>query len=137
MNVAEQTELYAEYIECVRDHNEANDTYSSELNRLADERARAMEAAIAQHMTPLINFLNMLRVGGIVGLAGAGIMFCITATAGANQLDKSFLGTMSWGFVSFLSFVVALICLGVVAWTSSKVGDLENRIKQARASKQA
>ena len=53
MNVAEQTELYSEYIEQVRKHNEANDTYSSELKQLADERSSAIEAAITQHMTEL------------------------------------------------------------------------------------
>jgi hypothetical protein len=136
MDVAEQTELYAEYIVDVREHNEANDVYSSEMNQLASERSRSIEAAIAQHMTPLIQLLNWVRIGGVVGMAGAGIVFCFSAAAGADQLDESFLGSVSYGFLSFVSIVIGLVSLIAVAWTGSRVSDLENKVKQARASGQ-
>ncbi len=136
MNVAEQTELYSEYIEQVRKHNEANDTYSSELKQLADERSSAIEAAITQHMTGLLNFLNILRGGGIVGLVGAGFVFLITLIYSANQSNQDFLGTISVGFIIFVSFVVGIVCLVVVAWTSLRVSDLQDRVNRARASAQ-
>lgn len=132
MNVAEQTDLYAEYITHVREHNDANDAYSAEMTRISGERAKAIEAAIAQHMTPLIQTLNLIRVGGVIGAVGATFMFCVTTSLLSNQ--RSFIGTVSVGSITLISVAIGIISIIAITWTSARVSDLENRVKQARAS---
>lgn len=134
MDVAEQTDLYVEYIVHVRENNEANDFYSSELSRLSKERLQAIDAAVAQHMTPLIQTLNWIRIAGFVGILGSLGTFCLTATMSAGQYDRSLIGTLSFGTIALITIPVGFISLIAVIWTSSRVSDLEARVREARTA---
>lgn len=121
----DETRIYLEFLEAVRDFNQANVTYLGEMHRLAQESQTALRQAGREHLNPLLSKLRTAQVISGAITAFSSIAFC-SLVNNINSFPNA-------ECLVFLSLLVIIISIVVFAWVSPRISAIVARTAQIQS----